>query len=91
MTLDPARRASVPSLLAIDRRYEGWGIGAMLVRIMFDWYRERGARVFIAGTEKSNTPINALYLRLGATFVDANLVYHWTPGHHAGDLLTPGA
>jgi GNAT superfamily N-acetyltransferase len=79
MTLDSQRRAAVPSLLAIDARYNGWGVGAMLIRTMFDWYRERGLKVFIAGTEKNNTPINALYLRIGASFVDSNIVYHATP------------
>ncbi|HEX9484098.1 MAG TPA: GNAT family N-acetyltransferase [Gemmatimonadaceae bacterium] len=79
MTLDARRRAEVPVLLAIDRRYNGWGIGAMLVRLMFEWYIARGLKVFSGGTEKSNTPINAVYTRLGATFSDANLVYHATP------------
>lgn len=79
MTLDEARRSRVPPLLAIDRSYNGWGIGAMLARRMLEWYREQGVKVFIGGTEKSNTPINALYARLGISFIDANLVYHCSP------------
>ena len=80
MALETRRRAAVPVLLAIDRSYNGWGVGAMLVRIMFDWYRERGLKIFSGGTEKSNVPINALYARLGATFIDSNIVYHASPG-----------
>jgi GNAT superfamily N-acetyltransferase len=79
MTRDATRRATVPPLLAIDQRYRGWGIGAMLVRKMFDWYRQQGVDVLIGATEKSNIAINALYLQLGVTLVDSNIVYHATP------------
>lgn len=80
MALAEERRQRVPVLMAVDPRYDGAGIGAMLVRQMLDWYRTRGMKVFTGATEKSNTAINALYARLGFTVLDCNLVYHASPG-----------
>jgi len=79
MALAEERRQRVPVLMAVDPRYAGAGIGAMLVRQMLDWYRTRGMKVFIGATEKSNTAINSLYARLGFTVLDCNLVYHASP------------
>lgn len=79
MALEEGRRQRVPELMAVEPRYDGAGIGAMLVRQMLDWYRTRGRKVFIGATEKSNTAINALYARLGFTVLDSNLVYHASP------------
>jgi ribosomal protein S18 acetylase RimI-like enzyme len=88
MTLDAERRRSTPALLAVDQRYKQWGVGTMLVRIMFDWYRERGLHTLVGGTEKSNLPINALYVRLGVAFVDSNIVYHASPALRAASADT---
>lgn len=79
MCMDDVRRARVPDLMAVDPKYDGFGVGVMLVRHMLDWYRERGKRYMIGGTEKNNTAINALYARLGVTFLDGNVVYHASP------------
>lgn len=80
MTLDENRRSRVPALLAIEPTLSGWGIGAMLVRKTFEWYQQRGVRILIGGTEKNNIAINALYAKLGISFLDCNLVYHASPG-----------
>jgi len=68
----------VPDLMAVNPRAK-WGVGAMLVRKMLEWYRDQGTRDFVGGTEKSNLAMNILYHRLGFTVLDSNLVYHWTP------------
>lgn len=79
MCMDDARRARVPDLMAVEPKYGGFGVGVMLVRHMLDWYRERGMKYMIGGTEKNNTAINALYARLGVTFLDGNVIYHASP------------
>lgn len=79
------RGPRVPELTAAEPRYDGAGIGAMLLRQMFEWHRARGLKVFTGVTEKSNTAINALYARLGFTVLDSNLVYHASPA------LTPNS
>lgn len=79
MALEEVRRQRIPVLMAVEPRYDGVGIGAMLVRQMLDWYRFRGMKTFLGATEKSNIAINTLYSRLGFTVLDSNLVYHASP------------
>jgi GNAT superfamily N-acetyltransferase len=79
MCMDEDRRRQVPDYMAVEPKYDGFGVGVMLVRHMLDWYRERGMKVMIGGTEKGNTAINALYTRLGFRFLDCNVVYHASP------------
>lgn len=84
MALDPERQARVPVLLGVEPRYDGAGIGVMLVRLMLEWYHRRGVKVFLGETEKSNIKINSLYLRLGFTVLDCNLLYHAVPAPGSG-------
>ena len=79
MTWEADRRRRLPVLMAVEPRYDGAGIGAMLTRQMLDWYRTRGMKVFLGTTEKSNMAMNALYARLGFSVLDSNLVYHASP------------
>ena len=79
MCMDEDRRRRVPDLMAVDVKLDGLGIGVMLVRHMLDWYRERGLKLMVGGTEKNNTAINALYARLGFLFLDVNICYHASP------------
>jgi GNAT superfamily N-acetyltransferase len=70
-------RLAVPELMAVRAEMQGWGLGAMLVRKMLEWYKTAGLRALVGGTEKSNVGMNGLYHRLGFTVIDSNLVYHW--------------
>jgi GNAT superfamily N-acetyltransferase len=79
MALEENRRQRVPVLMAVEPRYDGAGIGVMLLRQMLDWYRTRGMKVFVGVTEKSNMAINGLYAQLGFSVLDSNLVYHASP------------
>lgn len=79
MCMDDARRAQAPDLMAVEPRYEGFGLGVLLVRHMLDWYREQGMKVMTGKTEKNNVAINALWARLGVLFRDSNIVYHASP------------
>lgn len=68
---------AVPALMAVRSGLQGWGLGAMLVRKMLEWYRAAGFQDFVGGTEKSNAAMNGLYHQLGFTTLDSNLIYHW--------------
>lgn len=68
-----------PGLLAVDPKYDGGGVGAMLVRAYLEWFRDRGAAEYRPRTEKNNAGINALYLGLGFEIVDTDITYHASP------------
>jgi GNAT superfamily N-acetyltransferase len=77
VSLEYAKRP--PGLLAVDPRYDGSGVGAMLVRSYLDWFRERGATDYRPRTERNNAGINAVYLALGFEIVDTDITYHASP------------
>ena len=77
VSLDYEKRP--PGLLAVDPKYDGGGVGAMLVRAYLEWFRDRGAKDYRPRTEKNNAGINALYLGLGFQIVDTDVTYHASP------------